>query len=144
MHRPNCAAPRIAPPEHTSVDHAHTSRRIGGITRSIAESLARENTTGATELLWHRLRDGLGPFTFSRRRSIAGCPVDFVCEQIPLVIQVDGDSPAAYEARSTVILAECGYRVLRFWSDEISLRIEGVLAEILRQLQTPVRPLPDE
>ena len=86
-------------------------------------------------MLWDGLHNGLRRFTFRRRCFVGGCPVEFVCVEVALAIQVDGERQAPYEARSTVVLAECGYRVLRFWSDEVAQRLDGVLAEIHAQLE---------
>ena len=111
------------------------SQRLDRIKRCISEISGQHFATGASDVLWAVLCDGLGPFTFRRHCRISGCQVDFACVRERLAIRVDGDGRASYEARSTVILAECGYRVLRFWSDEILQRTGDVLAEILCHIE---------
>ena len=40
-------------------------------------------------------------------------------------------------------MASNGYRVMRFWNDDVLLRIEGVLEEINRMIDaTPPQPSP--
>jgi len=57
-----------------------------------------------------------------------------------LAIEIDGgqhSEHATYDAQRTHRLNEQGYRVLRFWNNEVLRNIEGVKAEIWRALGTP-------
>jgi very-short-patch-repair endonuclease len=58
--------------------------------------------------------------------------VDFICREQRLIVEVDG-SQHAESNRDAVRdrwLAEHGYRVLRFWNNEVMNNIEGVLEVI--------------
>ena len=115
-------------------------RRISTVVRDNAASSARRATVAAVQSLADGLRAGLGGHTFRRGCAIGGCPVDLVCIEAGLVIQIDGGGQAAYDARRTVMLAESGFRVLRFWSDEVQQRRDAVVAEIARHLHPAALP----
>lgn len=59
-----------------------------------------------------------------------GCfVVDFVCYESRLVVEVDGgqhDEQAEKDARRTEILEDAGFRVIRFWNNEVLGNCEGV------------------
>jgi hypothetical protein len=60
------------------------------------------------------------------------------------VIELDGDSHAEtveYDARRTEKLKKRGYRVLRFFNDEVQNNLDGVVEAIWQAVQTPP-PLP--
>jgi len=112
----------------------------------------RTRSTDAELALWKRLRDRrLEGFKFRRQYAISGFVVDFACLENKLVVELDGGQHAEQsgddEHRST-ILAKSGFRVVRFWNDDVLLRIDAVLEEILRQLSalpqsdTPPSPQP--
>jgi len=114
-----------------------------GITRARALRLA---STDAERVLWKHLRGRrLGNFKFRRQQPIAGYVVDFVCVDTRLIIELDGgqhSEQTSEDARRTVVLEKSGFRVLRFWNDQVLPDCEAVLAEILRQLETPPSPQP--
>jgi very-short-patch-repair endonuclease len=98
----------------------------------------RRSATDAERMLWRHLRRGnFAPHKFRRQYPIAGYIVDFVCVSAKLVIELDGGQHAdarEYDERRTHKIAACGYRVLRFWNDDVLLRTEAVLEEIWRSL----------
>jgi len=62
-----------------------------------------------------------------------------------LVIEVDGGQhvePALQDARRTEYLKALGYRVIRFWNDEVLRELDAVLAEIGRVLIEIPSPYP--
>ena len=99
----------------------------------------RNAATDAERALWQHLRGRrLTGFKFRRQYPIAGYIVDFVCVEAKLVIELDGGQHADqqdYDAERTRRLEINGYRVLRFWNDDVLLRTADVLEEILRQLR---------
>jgi len=55
-----------------------------------------------------------------------------------LIVECDGGQHGdvqSYDAARSAALEAAGYRVVRFWNDDILLRTEAVLEEILRALQ---------
>jgi len=64
--------------------------------------------------------------------------VDFCAPRRSLVIELDGgqhQEQQSYDARRTAFLASKGYRVLRFWNDEVLKNPEGVYLKILEALE---------
>jgi very-short-patch-repair endonuclease len=98
----------------------------------------RNGATDAERKLWQRLRGRqLFDFKFRRQYPIAGYIADFACVEAGLVIELDGGQhidQANYDAERTRKLAVNGYKVLRFWNDDVLLRTELVLEQICREL----------
>jgi very-short-patch-repair endonuclease len=105
---------------------------------SLARSL-RSMPTDAETRLWSRLRrKQLGGFRFRRQHPIGDYVVDFFCPEAKLIIEVDGgqhSADAARDAARTRWLEACGYRVIRFWNNEVLGNTEGVLVVILEALR---------
>ena len=101
----------------------------------------RHASTGAESLLWCYLRrENLAGYKFRRQYPMASYIVDFVCVSAKLVIEIDGGQHLdrrEYDASRTRAIEVMGYRVLRFWNDDVLLRTESVLEEILRNLPRP-------
>jgi very-short-patch-repair endonuclease len=98
----------------------------------------RQSATDAERLLWRYLRrENFTAYKFRRQYPIAGYIVDFVCVSAKLVVELDGGQhldALEYDKERTRKIAVCGYRVLRFWNDDVFLRTEAVLEEIWRGL----------
>jgi|SRR5271167_22409 len=107
----------------------------------LARTLRRDQTIVEGQL-WNRLRGAqMTGFSFRRQFPIGGFIADFCCRKSRLVIELDGsqhaDDPlqAAADKRRTAALEDRGYRVLRFWNEDISSNLEGVLEHILTELK---------
>lgn len=107
---------------------------------------ARALRTGATEAerkLWQYLRGRqLHGLKFRRQLPIAGYVADFACIEAGVVIELDGGQHLdrqEYDEERTRKFAVNGYRVLRYWNDDVLVRTQDVLDEIHRQLE----PLPN-
>lgn len=98
----------------------------------------RNAPTDAERQLWRHLRGRqLQGLKFRRQYPIAGYIADFACVEARLVIEADGGQHTdrdEYDAERTRKMQVNGYRVLRFWNDDVLLRSDLVLDEILRQL----------
>ena len=72
--------------------------------------------------------------------------MDFVCFERRLVIEVDGgqhQEQVVYDGKRTQWLESQGFRVLRFWNNEILGHVEEVLEVVLDALEHPhLNPLP--
>lgn len=108
-------------------------------TISRARALRRDATPGEK-----RLRGAMRhafPDTKFRFQSPVGLYfADFLCFASRLIIEVDGgqhDDAAAYDAARTRTLEREGFRVIRFWNNEIIDNIDGVLAVIAQNLAPP-------
>ena len=98
----------------------------------------RRNMTDAERALWRRLRmRQLAGQRFRRQQPIGDYIVDFACPAARLVVEVDGGQHAEEErdAARTRWLESRGYRVLRFWNNEVLGQIDGVLAVIEESLK---------
>lgn len=80
-------------------------------------------------------------YKFRRQLVIEPYIVDFVCLEANLIIEADGGQHAdqiAYDARRTVVLESMGYRVVRFWNNEILGELDSVLGQIeLALIESP-------
>ena len=100
----------------------------------------RANPTDCERKLWALLRDRrLGGDRWRRQEVIDDrYIVDFVCFEHRLIVEADGSQHA--ESRSDterdIWLEEQGFRVLRFWNNEIASNIEGVAEAILAAIQS--------
>jgi len=94
----------------------------------------RSAQTDAEQVLWYHLRARrFQGAKFRRQRPVGPYIVDFVCPEYRLVLEVDGgqhSASAPYDARRDAWLAANGYRVLRFWNNEVMQRLPDVLERI--------------
>ena len=106
----------------------------------------RHSATDAECALWTHLRSRrFGGSKFRRQHAVSGFVVDFVCLERRLVIELDGSQhfeQADYDLARTAVLAKSGFRVLRFWNNEVLEDIEGVLTAIHQQIAAPPSPQP--
>ena len=90
----------------------------------------RKNPTDAERALWGILRQRQPRgHRFRRQAPIGPYIVDFVCFENKLVIEVDGGQHAAqseYDAARTVWLENHGFRVMRFWNNEVLVETDAV------------------
>jgi very-short-patch-repair endonuclease len=103
--------------------------------------------SGAESRLWYLLRrKQLGGIRFRRQQPIGPYIVDFVCLKKRIVIEFDGASHSetqGYDDARTAWLQVKGFRVLRFWNNDVLGNQDGVIEVILDALhQAPSSPLP--
>ena len=103
----------------------------------------RANMTDAERKLWSHIRDRqLLGFKFVRQLPIGPFIADFACREADLVIELDGGQHAenVRDEQRTVVLAEHGYGVLRFWNGDVLTNIDGVLEAIAEHLAKAPSP----
>jgi very-short-patch-repair endonuclease len=95
----------------------------------------RKGQTDAESLLWSFLRNRqLDGFKFRRQHPIPPYIVDFACVDIKLVVEIDGGQHAdqrSADAKRTAFLESLGFRVVRFWNNEVLSNTDSVLEQIL-------------
>ena len=98
--------------------------------------LLRANATDAEKVLWRQIRGRrLEGYKFRRQAIIEPYIVDFVCYEARIIIELDGGQhldQKDYDNRRTILFRRMGYRVLRFWNDDVLNEIHSV-TEIIRK-----------
>ena len=104
----------------------------------------RKNMTDAERKLWSGLRFGqMNGHKFRRQHPFENYILDFVCLDRKVVIEVDGSQHfelADEDAFRTKLLAKAGFRVMRFWNNEVMNEFESVKEAIFRALETHPHP----
>ena len=98
----------------------------------------RRDATDAERRLWSALRDRrLSGYRFRRQFPIGRFIVDFACTRHRLIVEADGGQHADSETdfRRTAWLEEQGWRVLRFWNNDVLANTNGVVETILKELR---------
>jgi very-short-patch-repair endonuclease len=99
----------------------------------------RRNQTEAEARLWKYLRaHRANGVHFRRQHAVGNYIVDFCAPRKKLIIEVDGGQhleQEEYDTERTQFLGSQGYKVLRFWNNEIMKDIEGVMRVILDVLE---------
>jgi very-short-patch-repair endonuclease len=100
--------------------------------------ILREQSTEAEKKLWRILRNRqLDGIKFRRQAPIGPYIADFLAVDALLFIELDGgqhSDQADYDGKRTAWLKQQGYRVLRFWNNDILANTEGVIEVIQRFL----------
>lgn len=98
----------------------------------------RKKLTETEKYLWNYLRNKqIDRFKFRRQQPIGKYIVDFINFEKKLVIEVDGGQHSIYKKKDVIrdkYLKKEGYKVLRFWDNEVLNNIEGVLEMIINNL----------
>jgi len=98
----------------------------------------RYDSTKAENLLWQQLKNRqMDGHKFRRQVPLKGYILDFVCFEAKLVIEVDGGQHSESKAdaiRDAAFHAD-GFRIMRFWNDEIERALDFVCRSILAALK---------
>ena len=121
-------------------------RTVSSPNRERARAM-RASPTDAERKLWWHLRHRLSaPGTHFRRQVRLGPYIaDFASHSAKLVIEVDGGQHAErleLDVARTRFLESEGYRVLRFWNNDVLRNIDGVLEVIQRAIAATPTPNP--
>jgi very-short-patch-repair endonuclease len=114
---------------------------------SKARELRRDGSR-AEKICWDLTRDRrISGVKVRRQHPIGPYFADFACLSKKLVIEIDGEHHAfqvAADARRTTEMEREGWRVIRFWANEVVQNREGIWTaiEIALSDQSPVTPSP--
>lgn len=103
--------------------------------------MLRKNSTMQEKRLWNLLKNRqFHNLRFKRQDPIGNYIVDFVCPEIKLIIEIDGgqhNEPEniEYDHQRTEFLESNGYRIIRFWNNDIYKNINGVIEEIEKYIK---------
>ena len=93
--------------------------------------------TDAERRLWSRVRAKQLGVQFTRQYPIGGYFADLACRSLRLVIECDGGqhSDSLTDAGRTEIIEAHGYRVIRFWNNDILENTDGVIEAIMEEIK---------
>ncbi|MBT9460185.1 MAG: endonuclease domain-containing protein [Rugosibacter sp.] len=110
--------------------------------REFAKHLRHHMTESETRLWQHLRAHRLNGEKFRRQQPMGFYVVDFVHFGARLIVEADGgqhnDAPRD-ESRDAWLRAQ-GFKVLRFWNNEIMNNLEGVLETIMAAVTLPPSP----
>jgi very-short-patch-repair endonuclease len=96
------------------------------------------NMTPAERKLWAALRaHSAGDVHFRNQHAIGNYIVDFCAPRRKLIIEVDGGqhiNQQGYDEQRTALLQSKGYKILRFWNNDILKNLDGVMQVILEAI----------
>ncbi|WP_386065952.1 endonuclease domain-containing protein [Tahibacter sp. UC22_41] len=116
--------------------------------RQFVKTLRRDMTEAERRLWFHLRAHRFEGQKFRRQQALGPYVVDFVHFAARLVVEADGSQhgESARDSTRDAWLASRGFRVLRFWNDEILQRTEAVIEAIAAALReaapSPPTPLP--
>ena len=111
--------------------------------RNILAKILRKNSTIQEKRLWNLIKNHkFHGLKFKRQQPIGNYIVDFICKEAKIIIEIDGGHHNETEnTESDIIrtqyLEQKGYKVIRFWNNEIYENIEGVI----KKLEQEINPL---
>ena len=101
----------------------------------------RKNQTSQERIIWNLLRNQqFQGLKFRRQYPIGNYIVDFICKEIKLIIEIDGgqhnsEEGIEYDLKRTEYLETKGYKVIRFWNNEIDNNLEGVYQSLMDMIK---------
>ena len=130
------------PSPFTGEGGARRRQAVGGRGRALARPREmRSNPTEAERVLWQLLRNKrLAGWKWKRQEEIGPYIVDLVCYRARLIVEADGSQhiDCASDATRDAWLRGQGFRVLRFFNNQILAEPDSVLTAILAALEAPV------
>jgi very-short-patch-repair endonuclease len=84
----------------------------------------RKEPTPAERKLWSRIRNDQLGVTFRRQHAVGNYIPDFCSPKAKLIIELDGSQH----------LELLGYRVIRFWNNDVMNNIDGVILAIIHAM----------
>jgi very-short-patch-repair endonuclease len=114
-------------------------QRVPDQKRVFAKTL-RADATDAERALWRLLRSRrFAEIKFRRQVPIGNWIVDFVSFEQSLIVEADGSQHAdsTRDARRGADLKQRGFRILRFWNNDILLRLLSVADAIYAAVTSP-------
>jgi very-short-patch-repair endonuclease len=104
----------------------------------------RRDGTDAERKLWSLVRNRrLGGYKFKRQIWIGAFIADFVCEQPQLIVELDGGQHSmqmSYDFARTRYFKARGYRVVRYWNNDVLARTDAVVESLRQALREITQP----
>jgi len=104
----------------------------------------RKELTPAERKLWAIIRNDQLGVNFRRQHAIGNYIPDFMCLKKKLIIELDGSQhldQTEYDSERTKFLEAQGYRVIRFWNNDVLNDINGIIRSIQFALEADFKTL---
>ena len=99
----------------------------------------RKKLTPAERKLWSRLRNNqLNGVNFRRQHAVGKYIPDFCSPKEKLIVELDGSQhleQEEYDVQRTKYLESDGYKVIRFWNNDVTNNIDGVILAIIHAME---------
>ena len=101
----------------------------------------RKDDSEAERRLWEAIRNRrLGSYKFVRQLPVGHYFADFACRARKLIVEIDGathgtDVAVRHDERRSAFLAKQGYRVIRFFNEDIYKNLDDVRGAIVAALE---------
>ena len=113
----------------------------------------RKNMTPQERKLWYIIKNRqFFGYRFRRQFPLGQYIVDFICRAKKIIIEIDGGQHneiknIQYDNKRTEYLISEGYKVIRFWNNDIDKNIGGVYEKLKEVFEigeniTPPQPSP--
>jgi very-short-patch-repair endonuclease len=99
----------------------------------------RKVPTPAERKLWSRIRNDQLGVTFRRQHAVGNYIPDFCCPKAKLILEMDGShhlEQEGYDEERTKYFESLGYKVIRFWNNQVMKDIESVIKAIMYELES--------
>jgi len=106
----------------------------------------RNNMTEQEQKLWNIIRNRqFYNYRFLRQYRIGNYIVDFICRSKKIIVEVDGgqhnfDKNIEYDNNRTEYLKSKGYKIIRFWNNDIDNNISGVYEKLQEIFEINTHP----
>ena len=112
----------------------------------------RKESTKSEKIIWNLIRNKKIGARFRRQHQIGDYVIDFVSIEKKLIIEIDGgqhnnEQDVKYDEKRTLYLKNLGFKVIRFWNNDVLNNLDGVydiISKILQGERPHPNPLPDK
>ncbi len=94
----------------------------------------RKNLTKQEAVLWNAIKNKKLGVKFRKQVPIDNFIADFCCFELNLIIELDGGQHSQqieYDKQKTLFFNSKGFKVLRYWNNEINDNLAAVVEDIL-------------
>ena len=107
----------------------------------------RKNMTEAEKLFWYHVRDRqLSGYKFRRQLPVGPYVADFACLETKLIVEIDGGqhNGSLGDIKRDADLNTAGFKVARYWNNDVLNNIDGVLSTLTLTLSQRERELQEK
>jgi very-short-patch-repair endonuclease len=99
----------------------------------------RKVSTPAERKLWSRIRNDQLGVAFRRQHAVGNYIPDFCSPKAKLIVEMDGSQhldQQEYDEERTKYFESIGYKVIRFWNNDVMKDIESVIRAIIQAMDS--------